>query len=412
MDYLKIAEVAEKWGVTPRRIQKLCLDGKIDGAVRFGRAWMIPKDAKKPSDGRTKESRTDTAAEHLTFPKNTPFLYMTDIYSTPGKAEEYVEKFSDNHIAKVIIEAEISYSRGEIDKVYTHANYLLNNHADFYSTQSAGILLALCAIWHGDISMWRRAKIHIAEAECKTEQEREIVSLSIAAVDSMLYNVENFPEWFKIGCFEMLDKDAFPAAAVFYAKYLYAAAYAIATKQVEIEGAQGLYVLSVLPYTIEPMICQAIAASSIIAEMYLRMICAVVYLNTGNDAQAIRHIDRAIELALPDKLYGFLAEYCRTLGTILEERICLKDKDAWSEVSRLYKVYNEGWSTLSGAVRGRQIVTTLSRNQREVAKLAAFGMSNAQIAKKLGMSLSVVKQAVRIVSEKTGASRNEFAAYL
>ena len=103
MDYLKIAEVAEKWGVTPRRIQKLCLDGKIDGAVRFGRAWMIPKDAKKPSDGRTKESRTDTAAEHLTFPKNTPFLYMTDIYSTPGKAEEYVEKFSDNHIAKVII---------------------------------------------------------------------------------------------------------------------------------------------------------------------------------------------------------------------------------------------------------------------------------------------------------------------
>ena len=81
-------------------------------------------------------------------------------------------------------------------------------------------------------------------------------------------------------------------------------------------------------------------------------------------------------------------------------------------VFNLYKVYNEGWSNLSGTVRGRQIITTLSRSQREVAKLASFGMSNAQIAEKLGMSLSVVKQAIRIVSEKTGASRSEFAAYL
>ena len=412
MDYLKIDEVAKEWGVSPRRIQKMCLDGKIDGAVRFGRAWMLPKDVKKPADGRTKASRTEISVENMPFPKNTPFLYMSELYSIPGMAEESIEKLSDNHLAKVIFEAEIAYSRGEIDQVYACANYLLNNHTDFYSMLSAGILLAFCAIWHGDLSMWRRAKIHMAESPCRTEQEREIVSLSITAVDSMLYNVEDFPEWFKIGCFEPLHKDAFPAACVFYAKYLYAAAYAVATKQIEIPGAQGLYVLSVLPFTIEPMICQAMASSSIVAEMYLRMTCAVVYQSVGNDMQAIRHIDRAIELALPDKLYGFLAEYCRTLGQLLENRLIARDKEAWEAINRLHKMYNDGWSALSGAVRGRQIITTLSRGQREVAKLAAFGMSNAQIAEKLGMSLSVVKQAIRIVSEKTGASRSEFAAYL
>lgn len=412
MDYLKIDDVASEWGVSSRRIQKMCLDGKIEGAVRFGRAWMIPKGTQKPADGRTKESRSESANKNIPFPKNTPFLYMSDVYSAPGTADECVEKFLDNHLANVIFEAEIAYSRGKIDQVYSRANYLLNNHSDFYGTLSAGILLALCAIWHGDLSMWRKAKIHIAEAPCSTEQEREIVSLSIASVDSMLYNVEDFPDWFKIGCFEPLHKDAFPAACVFYAKYLYAAGYAVATKQIAVEGVQGTYVLSILPYTIEPMICQAMAASSTIAEIYLRMTCAVVYHNSGNESQAIRHLDRAIELALPDRLYGLLAEYCRTLGELLEKRLILQDDDAWKEVNSLYKMYNEGWSTLSGAVRGRQIITTLSRNQREVAKLAAFGMSNAQIAEKLGMSLSVVKQAIRIVSEKTGASRSEFAAYL
>ncbi len=412
MDYLKIDEVSKKWGISPRRIQKLCLDGKIDGAVRFGRAWMIPKDAQKPIDGRTKESRNEDAAENLPFPKNTPFLYMSDLYYKPGMAEECIDKLSDNHLAKVIFEAEIAYSRGEIDQVYARANYLLNNQFDFYGTLSAGVLLALCAIWHGDLSLWRRAKIHIAEAPCRTEQEREIVALSIASVDSMLYHAEDFPDWFKIGCFEPLHKDSFPAACVFYAKYLYAAGYAVATKQVTVEGVQGKYVLSILPYTIEPMICQAMAASSVIAEIYLRMTCAVIYHNSGNDAQAIRHLDHAIALALPDKLYGLLAEYCRNIGRLLENRLSLMDKDAWDAVNRLYNTYNNGWSSLSGAVRGRQIVTTLSRSQREVAKLAAFGMSNAQIAEKLGISLSVVKQAIRIVSEKTGASRSEFAAYL
>jgi DNA-binding NarL/FixJ family response regulator len=48
----------------------------------------------------------------------------------------------------------------------------------------------------------------------------------------------------------------------------------------------------------------------------------------------------------------------------------------------------------------------------EVAKLAAFGMSNAQIAEKLHMSVSVVKQAIRVTSEKTGMSRREFAKIL
>ena len=44
----------EKWGISERRIQKLCEENRIDGTEKFGRAWMIPKDAEKPVDGRMK----------------------------------------------------------------------------------------------------------------------------------------------------------------------------------------------------------------------------------------------------------------------------------------------------------------------------------------------------------------------
>lgn len=414
-DYIKIDEAAQKWNISPRRVQALCAAERIPGAIRFGRDWMIPKDACRPVDGRTKAARAGDAAgarKDQPFPRNTPFLYMSNLYSVPGSASQVSEKLAFHHEAKVLFDAELAYSRGEIDRVYEHANYLLNKHSSFYAVLSAGMLLALCAIWHGDLQMWRRAKQHIAHAPAETDTDRDIMAFSLIAADSMLYNVTGFPEWFKIGCFEPLDKDSLPAVKVYYAKYLYAEGYAVATKETAMLGVQGLSLMSMLPYAIEPMIAQAMADDSIMSEMYLRMTCAAIYYNIGNEERAILHMDRAISLALPDRLYGFLAEYVRALDALLEQRLKLVDPMAWEEVRQLYRIYNAGWSRLSGSVRGKNIITTLSRREREVAKLAAFGLQNAEIAEKLHMSLSGVKQAIRIVSEKTGASRDEFAAYL
>ena len=411
MEYLKICEVAKIWGLSERGVQALCAQGKIEGATRFGRSWMIPKNAQKPIDGRTKSGKAHVN-EDMPLPRKTPFLYMSDLYHTPGTADSVAESLSYNHEAQVLFEAEVAYSRGDIDKVYESAIYLLGKHSGFYAVLSAGMLLAQCAIWKGDIEMWRRAKVHIAEAPAKTDLDRDAMQLAISAVDIMLYNVENFPEWFKKGRFDPIHKDAYPAAKVYYAKYLYALGYAVAMGLVKVEGTQGLYIMSVISFSVEPMIAWARANNTVMSEIYLRLTCAAIYHNCGKDEDAIYHIDKAIELALPDKLYGVLAEYCRALDTLMERRLSLIDADAWGEVKKLYKIYNEGWSKLSGTVRGKTILTTLSDKEREVAKLAAFGLSNQEIADSLHLSLSVVKQAVRIVSEKSGMSRSDFAAIL
>ena len=41
-----------EWGLTERNINYLCKAGKINGAIKVGRTWQIPDDAKKPLDGR------------------------------------------------------------------------------------------------------------------------------------------------------------------------------------------------------------------------------------------------------------------------------------------------------------------------------------------------------------------------
>ncbi len=52
MNYISIKKASEKWKISDRRIRVLCGEGRIEGAVKVGRNWSIPRDAVKPADGR------------------------------------------------------------------------------------------------------------------------------------------------------------------------------------------------------------------------------------------------------------------------------------------------------------------------------------------------------------------------
>ena len=45
-------QIAIEWGMSERSVNDLCKKGKINGAIKAGRMWQIPDDAKKPIDGR------------------------------------------------------------------------------------------------------------------------------------------------------------------------------------------------------------------------------------------------------------------------------------------------------------------------------------------------------------------------
>ena len=54
-EYISAPEAAKKWGISERRVQKLCEENRIPGVAKFSRLWLIPKDAEKPTDKRKRE---------------------------------------------------------------------------------------------------------------------------------------------------------------------------------------------------------------------------------------------------------------------------------------------------------------------------------------------------------------------
>ena len=50
-------EAAEIWEISDRRVQVLCANGKVEGAIRLKGGWFIPKGMSKPPDGRARNGR-------------------------------------------------------------------------------------------------------------------------------------------------------------------------------------------------------------------------------------------------------------------------------------------------------------------------------------------------------------------
>ena len=405
---ITVKEAAQKWGVTTRRVQDLCKRGEIQGALRWGRTWMIPADASYPS---VKTAYKD--GPNLPMPRKSPFLDMTDLYNTPGSADECIKNLENNPEAQALFAAEIAYSRGEIDKVYEQVQYFLSAHSGFYAILGGGLLLSLVAMWRGDVELYKKAKRHILEAPCKDDRDRDIVSLTLASTDSAIRNTYDFPDWFARGCFGVLPADAHPAARVYYIKYLLVLSQNMAMDKQNPEDVKSFGVMRAIPYIAEPMIAQAMVEKTVISEIYLRLICAVAYQDIGDTERAKAHIDKAIELALPDMLLGTLAEYRRLLGSVLDDRLGAVSPDALKKLKDLHKQLSAGWTKLHNIVLERTVSTAFSQREREVARLVAFGLSNAEIAERLHISKESVKSLITTIRNKTGISkRSEFSNYV
>ena len=64
LEWITPEEAGNKWGIKSRQVQALCANGQVDGAIRMSRVWLIPKDAPKPIDGRTKAAKNEKISKY------------------------------------------------------------------------------------------------------------------------------------------------------------------------------------------------------------------------------------------------------------------------------------------------------------------------------------------------------------
>ena len=115
MGYLTAKQFSEKWGISERRIIKLCKENRIDGAIKNGMVWLMPEETLKPSDKRRKIS------QYIQTEKNIAIINLEN------EIEEYLSVVVKKEGYNMIIPKEINFSKKE------NLEELLNSNEKYFS---------------------------------------------------------------------------------------------------------------------------------------------------------------------------------------------------------------------------------------------------------------------------------------
>ena len=399
-NYRSTQEMAEKWGVSERRINQYCAEGRILGAQRVGKAWAIPADAEKPADPRQtrrqgKSASAKTASGALIDQANLMPLMNTPF--APGKCRKTVEAMAPGP-RRDIATAEYHYFTGHPEEAAKEAEAYL-------TSPDMGARLSACLIYaYANLSLKRiqRAEFALGELNVSLANAGEQVPLFRAAAafvafaGTVLLHLplpEKIPE---AKSFLPLLPPGLRAFALYVqAHYLY-------LKQ-EYDHSAGI---------VEATLAMG-ASDYPIPAIYLHLIAVMDYMSMKQTDRAEAHLLAAWEIARPDDLIEGFGEHHGLLGAMLEAVIKPKWPEDFKRIIDITYRFSSGWRRVHNPRTGHDVADDLTTTEFAIAMLAARDWTTQEIAEHLKISVNTVKTHISEAMRKLNVqNRKDLKQYM
>ena len=398
--YISIREAAEKWGVSERRINQYCAEGRIPGAQRFGKSWAIPDDAEKPSDPRRTRQQTKSAPEEMAPGgplDHTNLMPLMNTAFAPGHCREAAEGMAAGPQRDIAL-AEYHYFSGQPEAAAKEAEPYLTS-SDMGARLSACLLYAYANLSIGEIPRARFAlgelNTFLAAAGEQSPQFRA-ASAFIASTGAVLLHLPLPEEMPEVESFLPLLPPGLRAFALYVqAHYLYLKEeYARSAGIVEATLAMG-------------------AANYPIPAIYLHLVAVMDYMSLKQPDRAEIHLLTAWEIARPDDLIEGFGEHHGLLGAMLEAAIKPKWPKDFKRIIDITYRFSSGWRRVHNPITGHDVADDLTTTEFSMAMLAARGWTNQEIAEHLNVSANTVKRHISEAMRKLNVeTRKELKQYM
>ena len=399
-NYLSIREAAEKWGVSERRINQYCAEGRIPGARRFGKSWAIPDDAEKPGDPRRTRRQVKSASVQASsggLLDHTNLMPLMNTAFAPGRCREAVEAMAEGPQRDIAM-AEYYYFSGRPDEAVEAAE-------PYFVSPDMGARLSACLIYaYANLSIGQipRARFALGELNASLtaagEQSPQFRAAAafIASTGAVLLHLPLPEEMPEVESFLPLLPPGLRAFALYVqAHYLYLKG--------EYEHSAGI---------MEATLAMG-AARYPIPAIYLHLVAVMDYMSLKQPGRAEAHLLTAWEIARPDDLIEGFGEHHGLLGAMLEAVIRPKWPKDFKRIIDITYRFSSGWRRVHNPITGHDVADDLTTTEFSMAMLAARGWTNQEIAEHLNISANTVKSHISEAMRKLNVeTRKELKQYM
>lgn len=380
MDYESAKDTAARLGVTPRAVQKWAKDGKLPGAKRIGREWLIPADA----EPARKEVADNSASVHRLMP------VLSSTFE-PGHFIEMISSIADS-VDRDIANAEYCYYKGNAKKAVEILEPYLDN-MDFAVALSANFIYTFANLNLGKIYL---AKLGLKNTEnCvrnAINQENPLIKaygvLIGNAVSVLLHReMAGLPEVESV-------LSVLPEGLRLFGAYI--VAHKLYLKK-EFSRSVG---------TAE--ICLAMKQSQYpVASLYLKLMRCVGYMGLKQSKEAKACFADINRIALREKFYQPFAEHHGLLQGIIESELKRNYPAEYSDIVALVQKFSTSWRIVHNEITQSSVTVTLTTTEFVVAMLFNRGWSVKEISAHMEVSPRMVKHHLSVTYEKLGVSNRE-----
>ncbi len=340
------------------------------------------------------------------FGEFSPFAVF---HITPGEAdheadalEEYLGIYSkltngSGAGADVLFRAELAFLRGDLidAEVLTHKSMALaeSHHQSIVHLRSTH-QLAEISLQKRNLKGWQNAVRSMERAASYTGQNTFVTRWNIDILRGILLN--ELHEQMKVA--EWLQKGDFSGrrmlpAIVFSAQFVYFSFLMQKGEFAHLVGLSQAYLAS-LKKELTPF-----------SAMLFYLTFATGYAAVGNADKAAEYIEYAADRAFPDGLIMSFASFGSRLGAVTETVIRNKYPELFDKYQKVKVRFHSGREELIRVSLSEELPADLTVREYEVAKLAAEGMRNSEIAETLCVTESTVRAHLRVVFQKLEIDR-------
>ncbi|MDY0235367.1 MAG: LuxR C-terminal-related transcriptional regulator [Gudongella sp.] len=380
---------------------------RIKGEFALLTSFDDYNDIKKMSEGHR------TALEYLNGPSlflipNTPWTFgnvsvLNMFWRETGELEKELDDMDkcmpiysmivQGHgvSANIVMRAEallLKGADGAAEALCHKALYLARSKKQIVLCLCSELLLARIAILRGDVDAYQVALNSLNEYTAPTVDRFVLRALELCTMSLKLTlgETKELADW--IYDLENMKKVLY-INAIPYGHLLYGKILLIEKRYNELYGLSGL------------MIGMAEGMNYLLPQVYQLIFFAVAKYRQGQRVESQESLVKALNIALPDKIYLPFAEYGKEILPLLKSvHLEVSNRERLSDVILLCGRQNIGMEAIKRKFFYSKIV--LTPREREIALMAKDGLTVKQIAESLFISTNTVKSALKIIYDKLG----------